>query len=335
MDLVLKRKSYFNKKVFYISLVISIFLNIFILIFFYNISKIVNPPKLPEEPKIRFIEIKKEKEILLKPKKKVSKAEVEKKNISKTTVGEEKAKTLPKKKVKLAQLKKGQKVKREAIVNQPKAILPPKEKKIVSTVDKKQKNKNTISTEKPKEKTKVLSKPANIIKTEKKVEKKLPPPPKAPVLDESYSLSPPKTPDVVGEGDKISDLVNVEGIKEDNPSKLLEGIKTVSPTRKQIQFGKDFKEYDENIQGTAKTRKLIYMPPPPNIKTKIILPPKSIKVKLWITPDGRVSNIVLLKRTGDPSLDKAIIEYVKAWRFNKIDSDEVQWAITTIRFKVK
>ncbi len=334
MDISLKKKSYFNKKVFYTSLVISIFLNILILIFFSTVSKIVSPPKLPEEPKIRFIEIEKEEEIPLKPKKKVSKAEVEKKNISKATVGEEKAETLPKEKVKPAQIEKGQKVKRETVVNQPKAILPPKKKKVVST-DKKQQNKNTISTEKPKEKEKVLNKPANIIKTEKKVEKKLPPPPKTPVLDESYSLSPPKTPDVVGGEGKISDLVNVEGIKEGNPSKLLEGIKTVSPTRKEIQFGKDFKEYDNSIQGTAKTRKLIYMPPPPNIKTKIILPPKSVKVKIWITPDGRVSNIILLKRTGDPSLDKAIIEYVKAWRFNKINTDEVQWAITTIRFKVK
>ncbi len=334
MDLVLKKKSYFNKKVFYISLVISVFLNILILVFFSTVSKIVSPPKLPKEPKIRFIEIEKEEEILLKPKKKVSKTEVEKKNISRATVGEKKAKTLPKEKVKLAQTEKGQKVKREAVVNKPKAILPPKEKKVVST-DKKQQNKNTISTEKPKEKEKVLSKPPNIIKTEKKVEKKLPPPPKAPVLDENYSLSPPKTPDVIGEEGEISDLANVEGIKEGNPSKLLEGVKTVSPTRKQIQFGKDFKEYDENIQGTAKTRKLIYMPPPPKIKTKVILPPKSIKIKLWINPDGEVSNVILLERTGDPSLDKAIIEYVKTWRFNKIDSNEVQWAITTIRFKVK
>ena len=337
MDIIFNKHSYFNKKVFYTALVISLFLNILILIFFSSISKIVNPPQLPKEPKIKFIKLEKKEEVLLKPKKKIVKTELEKKSSVKPKIGEKKAKTASKEKIKPAQLKEGKKVvKREVKINKPKVVLPPKEKKVISQSKTKETvKKKSITTPKPEQQKKVANKPPNIIRTEKNVERKLPPPPKEPALEDNYSLAPPKSPDVnVGEN-TVAQLEKMEGLKEESPSKLLKGVKTVSPTTKQIEFGKSFKEYDKNIEGTAKTRRLIYMPPPPKIKTKIILPPKSIKVKIWITPDGMVSNVVLLKKTGDPSLDRAIIEYVKSWKFNKIEKDEVQWAITTIRFKIK
>ena len=339
MNILLKKKSYFNKKVFYISLIVSTFLNFLILIFFSTISKIVNPPKIPEEPKIKFVEIKEEKEKpIIKKEKKFAKIEPKKKVIHKENLGEKEDKRLPIRKVRPVQTEKGDRVKRELVINKPKTVLPPREKKLVAPKNETKKANKPATIETKKQPQKTVSKPPNIIKTEKKVEKKLPPPPKNPVLDEEYSLAPPKTPDVIGSGEGISELENLQGIKEENPSKLLEGLKTVSPTTtgsKNIEFGKEFKEYDKDVEGTAKTRKLIYMPPPPKIKTKIPLLPRSIKVKIWITPDGRVSNVVLLKKTGDPSLDKAIIEYVKAWRFNKVNINETQWAITTIRFKVK
>ena len=336
METLLKKKSYFDKKIFYISLLISIFLNLLILVFFSVITKIVNPPKLPNEPKIKFIEIKKEKEIPFKIKKKFAQLKKEKKLVSKENLGEKKDKTLPIRKVKPVQAEKGKEVKRKIVVNKPKNVVPPKEKRIVSAKKVEKQINKTTSVANTKKAENLAKKTPNIIKTEKKVEKKLPPPPKAPSLENNYSLSPPKAPDVIGNNKGLSELENIEGIKEESPSKLLAGIKTISPTNsKNIEFGKEFKEYDKEVQGSAKTRKIIYMPPPPNIKVKIPIPPKSVKVKIWIAPDGSVNNVILLKKTGDPNLDKAIIEYVKAWRFNKVNINENQWAITTIRFKVR
>ena len=335
MSLILNKKGYFNKKIFYYSLLLSLFLNFLILIFFSTISKIVNPPKINNEPKIRFIELKKEEKIEIKPKK-VKEQQVKLDKKEKVISGEKKAEQKVKKEIKPAQIQKGTKeiVKRENVINKPKNVLPPKTKKEITSKEKVE-NKKAKAVVKSKEEKVITKKTPNIIKNEKKIEKKLPPPPETPPIDNEYSLTPPKSPDLVGTGKDLSSIEKIEGIGEGNPSQLLKGVKTISPIRKELQFGKKLKEYEKGTEGTAKERILVYMPEPPVIKTKLALLPRSIKVKIWITPDGTVSNVLLLKKTGDPNLDMQIIEYIKSWKFNKIEGNETQWAITTVRFKTK
>jgi len=96
-------------------------------------------------------------------------------------------------------------------------------------------------------------------------------------------------------------------------------------------FGTELSRFDRSATGTAVGRRLIYKPPPPVIKAKI--PPPSVKVKLWIRKDGTVSRVMLLETTGNKAIDQKIKEYVQSWKFNEIDKNQEQWAITTIRFK--
>jgi len=96
-------------------------------------------------------------------------------------------------------------------------------------------------------------------------------------------------------------------------------------------FGTELSKFDKSAKGTALGRKLIYRPDPPIIKTAV--PPPSVKVKLWIRKDGTVYKVQLLETTGNKKIDQKIKEYVQSWKFNEINRDEKQWAVTTIRFK--
>jgi len=96
-------------------------------------------------------------------------------------------------------------------------------------------------------------------------------------------------------------------------------------------FGTELSKFDRSATGTAVGRRLIYKPPPPVIKTTV--PPPSVKVKLWIRKDGTVSRVMLLETTGNKAIDQKIKEYVQSWKFNEINKNQEQWAITTIRFK--
>ncbi|WP_456383852.1 energy transducer TonB [Persephonella sp.] len=96
-------------------------------------------------------------------------------------------------------------------------------------------------------------------------------------------------------------------------------------------FGTELSKFDRTATGTAVGRKLIYKPPPPVIKTTV--PPPSVKVKLWIRKDGTVSRVMLLETTGNKKIDQKIKEYVQSWKFNEINKNQEQWAVTTIRFK--
>lgn len=98
------------------------------------------------------------------------------------------------------------------------------------------------------------------------------------------------------------------------------------------EFGTELSKFDKSAQGTAIGRKLIFKPKPPVIKAKV--PPPPIKVKLWINKDGTVSKVMLLGTTGNKKIDQLIKKYVQSWKFNEIDKDVQQWAITTIRFKI-
>ncbi len=96
-------------------------------------------------------------------------------------------------------------------------------------------------------------------------------------------------------------------------------------------FGTELTKFDSSARGTAAGRKLVYKPDPPKIKTSV--PPPPVKVKLWVRKDGTVYRVELLGTTGDKRIDQIIKNYVQSWKFNEINENEIQWAVTTIRFK--
>ncbi len=188
----------------------------------------------------------------------------------------------------------------------------PKKKK---TVKKKIQKKKTIH--------KKVSKPA--VSSGKKVSKVPSVPAITPVLPEVENLSekeitlPEKEVDI-GE---FSDIPAETGkIKE---------FKAITIGKFNPSFGTELSKFDRSAKGTAIGRKLIYRPDPPVIKTAV--PPPSVRVKLWIRKDGTVYKVQLLETTGNKKIDQKIKEYVQSWKFNEIDRDEKQWAVTTIRFK--
>ncbi len=348
-DYLIKKESIINKKNFLIGLLFSIGINFFILFLFSLMSKIVQPAKLPKEPVIRFVKIE-EKPIEIerkpppKPKpKKTETAKKEKKNLA----GEKEGKVIPKKERKPVEAPKGKEIKREIVKPEKKAVIPPKEKKLTKTEPKKEKKvENKRPTPQPKKEVKKENKPQKNISTTNKIQKKnieakenkkpvLPPPPEKPELEiaKGNTLEPVKEPPVEEIGK--TDLGDISGIsdKDVNTSKILEGLQSIKPVNKKLSFGEPLSKFDKNVEGTASVRKIEYMPPPPLIKTKLPAPPKNIKVKIWISPDGSVQKAQLLKRTGDPLLDKAILRYIYSWKFNSIENNEIQWAVVNIKFR--
>lgn len=156
---------------------------------------------------------------------------------------------------------------------------------------------------------------------------------KTPITDsKSTSTSPhleknqdskPSNPDILKIDSENLKLLNqlASGSTHKETSKL---------KNEEISFGESLSKIDSSVSGSGSSRSVIYKPLPPKITTSETLPP--VKVKIWINPDGNVSKVELLTTTGDPQVNSVIITYMKRWKFNKINSDEIQWATLTIRF---
>ena len=201
-----------------------------------------------------------------------------------------------------------------------------KKKQVKKTIKEKRKVKKNQKSQEIKQKNKTnISKPKKA--TGEKVEKKPAIPAVTPPLPEKVELDEEKI--------NLPEEELAEGDFVDVPSEnvVIKEFKAVSPGKFNPSFGTEFSKLDTSVKGTAKSRKIIYKPSPPTVRASI--PPPSIKVKLWINPDGTVSSVQLLETTGNPEIDKKVKEYILSWKFNKIDSKEKQWAITTIKFKNK
>ncbi|NPA52071.1 MAG: energy transducer TonB [Aquificae bacterium] len=193
----------------------------------------------------------------------------------------------------------------------------PKKKRIIKKV----KRKKVVKKKTFKTKKKVYAKKATSPKTSKK--EVLPaatvPLPKVENLEEKEIALPEKEVDV--------------GLNVDIPlkSKDLGELKTVSFGVFSPKFGQKLSKFDSTAFGTATERYLVYKPDPPRIKTK--RPPPSVKVKIWVNPDGTVGRVEPITTTNDKKIDSIIWNYVKKWKFNEIHSNEKQWAVVTIRFR--
>lgn len=81
------------------------------------------------------------------------------------------------------------------------------------------------------------------------------------------------------------------------------------------------------------SRKLVYVP---NIKLlKVSYPPSPIEVKITVLPDGRVINAVLIKKSGNPKVDKFVLNLVKNLKFEAINEPIVQEIYLNLKFFLK
>ncbi len=79
-------------------------------------------------------------------------------------------------------------------------------------------------------------------------------------------------------------------------------------------------------------RKVVYVPKIEPIKVEY--PPAPVEVKVTVLPDGRVINAVLLKRSGNPKVDRAVLRFVKNLRFAPVGEPIIQEIYITFRFEV-
>ena len=87
------------------------------------------------------------------------------------------------------------------------------------------------------------------------------------------------------------------------------------------------------IEGPASKREVMYKPtrlPEVHIDVEV-----DIRLKFWVLPDGTVSEVIPLQR-GDVRLERAVIEYLRNWRFTPVapDAPEV-WGIIPIKYKLQ
>jgi protein TonB len=79
------------------------------------------------------------------------------------------------------------------------------------------------------------------------------------------------------------------------------------------------------------TRKILYIPPFPKLRATEL--PSTFQAKLWVEPSGRVSKVEVLKRSGVPEIDSALVQFLRSIKFEPIEGNIIQTGIITFRFK--
>jgi len=79
------------------------------------------------------------------------------------------------------------------------------------------------------------------------------------------------------------------------------------------------------------TRKILYIPPFPQLRATEL--PSTFQAKLWVEPSGSVSKVEVLKRSGVPEIDNALVQFLRSIRFEPIEGNIIQTGIITFRFK--
>ncbi len=79
------------------------------------------------------------------------------------------------------------------------------------------------------------------------------------------------------------------------------------------------------------SRKIIYIPPTPDLVSTEF--PSSVKVRIWVSPEGRVIRAVLIQRSGNVNIDSTLLSYVRGIRFEKVNDGEVQVGEITFSFR--
>jgi len=79
------------------------------------------------------------------------------------------------------------------------------------------------------------------------------------------------------------------------------------------------------------TRKILYIPPFPQLRATEL--PSTFQAKLWVEPSGSISKVDVLKRSGVPEIDSALVQLLRSIRFEPIEGNIIQTGIITFRFK--
>jgi protein TonB len=79
------------------------------------------------------------------------------------------------------------------------------------------------------------------------------------------------------------------------------------------------------------TRKILYIPPFPKLRATEL--PSTFQAKLWVEPSGSVSKVEVLKRSGVPEIDSALVQLLRGIKFEPIEGNIIQTGIITFRFK--
>ena len=78
-------------------------------------------------------------------------------------------------------------------------------------------------------------------------------------------------------------------------------------------------------------RKVVYIPKVKPLRVEY--PPAPAEVKITVLPDGRVINAVLVKRSGNPKVDRAILSFARNLRFEPINEPIIQEIYIDFRFR--
>jgi len=78
-------------------------------------------------------------------------------------------------------------------------------------------------------------------------------------------------------------------------------------------------------------RRIVYVPPVKPLE--VGYPPAPVEVKITVLPDGRVIDATLVKRSGNPKVDRAVLNFVRNLRFAPINRPLVQEIYILFHFK--
>jgi protein TonB len=131
--------------------------------------------------------------------------------------------------------------------------------------------------------------------------------------------------------------------KETTETSILSEIeKKVKSQKAEITQGKptvseSFGELSGVVSGSgvdlakSATRKILYIPPFPQLRATEL--PSTFQAKLWVEPSGSVSKVEVLKRSGVPEIDNALVQFLRSIKFEPIEGNIIQTGIITFRFK--
>jgi len=79
------------------------------------------------------------------------------------------------------------------------------------------------------------------------------------------------------------------------------------------------------------TRKILYTPPAPELVSTEF--PSAVRIRIWVDPEGRVIKAVLLQRSGSVNIDNTLLSFVRGFRFEKVQEQEVQVGEISFSFR--
>jgi protein TonB len=148
----------------------------------------------------------------------------------------------------------------------------------------------------------------------------------------------PSLPPVETKGGDVP-IASKETAEESILSEIEKKVKSqkAETTRGKPNVSEGFGELSGVVSGggvdltKSATRKILYIPPFPQLRATE--PPSTFQAKLWVEPSGRVSKVEVLKRSGVPEIDSALLQLLRGIKFEPIEGNIIQTGIITFRFK--